>query len=127
VDKKHYAIFNFLILSVCLFIMVYAYFFANNGSGVSCIYQKYLGKPCITCGTTRSFQLILKGQFNKAYTLNSYGVWLFVFFASQIIFRIIALINPYKKISFKKWLWVDVAFTIVLFLLSFGKLIINQL
>lgn len=60
------------------------------GRGV-CIFKNALGIPCAGCGLTRSFLLILQGEFGQAWELHpfAYGWILFltVFFIDRYVLR----------------------------------------
>jgi len=71
-------------------IFVYSGFFSpeKNNYPVVCIHEKLTGEPCLSCGLSHSFSLILRGRLSEAYKWNQYGMRIFLFFVAQLIFRL---------------------------------------
>ncbi len=81
--------------------------------------------PSIYCksrGLTRAFNLILKGEFQKALLVNKYSIRIFLFFIVQFLFRIIFLFIE-KKFSESSIIKYDIPLSILLFVYSFYRLL----
>ena len=66
-----------------------------------CLFDKLVGIECPVCGITRAFCEISKGNYVNAYYLNLSSFFVYIYFISQIIFRIITLMRNHliKKIN----------------------------
>ncbi len=82
---------NIALAGVLFFVFFYSAFFSpeKDNYPVVCIHEKLTGEPCAACGLSHSFSLILKGKISEAYKWNSNGLRVFIFFAGQLIMRIV--------------------------------------
>ncbi len=89
--NEPYLIINIFLAGVVVIIFAYSGFFSpeKDNYPVTCIHEKITGEPCPSCGLSHSFSLILRGRINEAYEWNKYGMKIFLFFASQLLMRII--------------------------------------
>lgn len=89
--KEPYLIVNFFLAGAILLILLYFLIFSpdRNTYPVVCIHEKITGEPCVSCGLSHSISLIMRGRLNEAYTWNQYGMRVFLFFALQLIMRIV--------------------------------------
>ena len=60
----------------------------------SCPSRRFLNARCPGCGLTRSFTLLTHGRFGDAVKLHRIGIPLYLFFAYQVVFRILCLRRP---------------------------------
>lgn len=104
---------NLFLLLIFLFPIIASFFLSVN-SGVKlnlnnvdysinlpCISQVLFHKNCPSCGMTRCFIYMSEFDFNHAFIMNRAGVFLYVFFLVQIIYRILSLYFILKnKIEF---------------------------
>jgi hypothetical protein len=88
--KESYLIINIFFAVLILFIMAYSGIFSpeKDNYPVTCLHEKLTGEPCVSCGLSHSFSLIVRGRINEAYQSNIYGMRVFLFFASQLILRV---------------------------------------
>jgi hypothetical protein len=88
--KEPYLFINIFFAGVILLIFVYSGFFSpeKDNYPVACIHEKLTGEPCISCGLSHSFSLIVRGQIDEAYQWNPYGMRIFLFFAAQLVLRV---------------------------------------
>jgi hypothetical protein len=102
-------------------------FFSQNAHAVSCAYKLATGKPCLSCGLTRSFHAFLTGHWQEAIAWNAYGATIFSFFVIQFIGRLSLIAYPYfyKPLppATPKW---DGIISLILFGICFGRLIVAQ-
>ena len=89
--KDPYLTINIFLTGVIILIFIYSGFFSpeKDNYPVICIHEKITGEQCVSCGLSHSFSLILRGRINEAYKWNKYGMRVFLFFASQLLLRIV--------------------------------------
>jgi len=122
-----YLVINIIFAGVILLIMIYSGIFSpvKDNYPIVCIHQKITGEPCVSCGLSHSFSLILRGQFNEAYSWNQYGMAVFLFFLGQLLMRIIfSLVYIKAQGIHKQLIMYDVIGSIVLFLITFTPFIV---
>jgi hypothetical protein len=90
IRKEPYFIINIFFAGVILLIIAYSGIFSpgKNNYPVVCIHENLTGQPCISCGLSHSFSLIVRGRIDEAFKWNIYGLRVFLFFFSQLILRI---------------------------------------
>jgi hypothetical protein len=88
-DKPYYII-NIVFAGVIVLMLIYSGIFSpeKNNYPVVCIHERLTGEPCFSCGLSHSFSLILRGRIEEANEWNQYGMRVFIFFISQLIFRL---------------------------------------
>jgi hypothetical protein len=122
-----YLIINMILAGVILMIMLYSGIFSpdKNNYPVVCIHEKLTGEPCVSCGLSHSFSLILRGRFAEAYKWNIYGIRVFVFFLAQLFMRIIYSGIYLKRRELRKQLIIfDISGSLIIFLFVFAPFII---
>jgi hypothetical protein len=98
----------------------------ENNYPVTCLHEKLTGEPCVSCGLSHSFSLIVRGRINEAYMWNLYGMRVFLFFASQLILRVAFSVFYLKNQDTRKQLIVvDCIGSGLIFLLSFWPFIVS--
>jgi len=113
---------NSVLAVVIIMIIIYSLVFspARGNYPVTCIHEKITGKPCISCGLSHSFSLILRGRINEAYSWNPYGMRVFIFFMAQLIMRIIFSVYYLKSQGYHRQLIIyDIAGSVLTFLIVF--------
>lgn len=100
---ESYHIINIIFASVIVMVLAYSVFFSpeKNNYPVVCLHEKLTGEPCFSCGLSHSFSLILRGRISEAFEWNQYGMRVFLFFISQLFFRLgflyFSLRNPSNR------------------------------
>jgi hypothetical protein len=120
--REPYLQINFILTGVILLIFVYSGFFspAMDNYPVVCIHEKLTGEPCVSCGLSHSFSLIVRGRISEAYEWNIFGLRVFIFFAAQLFMRIVFSVFYIKYPDWgKQSIIYDIAVSIMLFLVSF--------
>lgn len=120
--NEPYLIINLILAGVVLVVFAYSGFFSpvKDNYPVVCIHQKLTGEPCISCGLSHSFSLILRGKLSAAYEWNAYGLRVFIFFAAQLLMRIVFSIFYIKYPESNKQLIVyDIVISAMFFLVAF--------
>ncbi len=87
-----YQMINILTGLVIVLIFIYSGIF-STGDGyypVECAHISIYGEDCPTCGLSRSFSEMVRGNFSSASEYNRNGPLLFAFFISQLFLRTIA-------------------------------------
>lgn len=90
-DQKVYISVNAIFAGVILIIMGYSGFYSPDESmyPVPCLHEKITGEPCPSCGLSHAFSLIVRGRIDEAIEWNRASPGVFLFFAVQLILRII--------------------------------------
>jgi hypothetical protein len=124
--NEPYLLINIIFAGVILLIIVYSGIFSpgKNDYPVECIHEKLTGLPCVSCGLSHSFSLIVRGRFTEALTWNIYGLRIFLFFALQLVLRV-AFSVFYMKYpdTGKQLIIVDCIGSAIIFLVSFWPFI----
>jgi len=124
--NEPYLFINIFFAGVILLIIAYSGIFSPDKDNypVVCIHQKLTGQPCFSCGLSHSFSLIVRGRVSEAYQWNIYGMRVFLFFASQLILRIVFSIFYLKYPDTRKQLiLVDGIGSGIIFLFAFWPFI----
>jgi hypothetical protein len=89
-SSEPYLIINIILAGVIVLIFAYSGFFSpvKDNYPVICLHEKLTGEPCVSCGLSHSFSLIIRGQVKEAYHWNRYGMQIFLFFLAQLILRV---------------------------------------
>jgi len=89
ISTDPYLIINIFFAGVILLILAYSGFFSpeKNDYPIICMHEKLTGEPCVSCGLSHSFSLIVRGRIDEAYQWNIYGMRVFLFFVLQLILR----------------------------------------
>ena len=122
--KEPYLTINIVLTGVIMLVMIYSIVFSPDKDDypVTCIHEKLTGEPCVSCGLSHSFSLILRGRFDEAYQWNVYGMRVFLFFALQLIMRIAFSLFYVRFTNTRKQLMImDIIGSILLFLLAFRQ------
>jgi hypothetical protein len=126
--KEPYLFINIFFAGVILLIFAYSGFFSpeKDNYPVACIHEKLTGEPCISCGLSHSFSLIVRGRPDEAYQWNPYGMRIFLFFAAQLVIRVAFSIFYQKYPDTRRQLiLVDCFGSGIIFLVAFWPFIAN--
>ncbi|HUX95904.1 MAG TPA: DUF2752 domain-containing protein [Bacteroidales bacterium] len=127
VDESYHII-NIVFAGVIVLILAYSGIFSpvKNNYPVVCIHELLTGEPCFSCGLSHSFSLIVRGRIAEAYEWNQYGMRVFLFFISQLIFRLNFLRLSIKHPDNRKHLIIyDSVSSGLIFLISFWPFIVS--
>ena len=120
--NEPYLIINIIFAGVVILVFAYSGFFSpiKDNYPVVCIHEKLTGEPCVSCGLSHSFSLIMRGRISEAYEWNVYGLRVFIFFAGQLLMRIVFSIFYIKYPGSGKYLIIyDSVVSAMFFLVSF--------
>ena len=120
--NEPYLVINIVFAGVILLIMAYSGIFSPEKGNypVVCIHEKITGEPCVSCGLSHSFSLIIRGRIDEAYQWNRYGMRVFLFFTGQFLLRIIfSLLYTRYPGTRKQLILFDIVGSSVLFLVTF--------
>ncbi len=121
-----YILINIILAGVILLIFAYSGFYSptKDNYPVICIHEKLTGQPCVSCGLSHSFSLIVRGRIAEAAEWNVYGIRVFLFFFCQIFMRIIFSLFYIRNPGYRRELVIyDIAGSLIIFLLSFWPFI----
>lgn len=113
---------NIILTGVILLVFAYSGFFspASDKYPIVCIHEKLTGEPCVSCGLSHSFSLIVRGRISEAYQWNIYGLRVFIFFTAQLLMRILFSVFYVKyPDNGKQLITYDIAVSLMLFIVSF--------
>jgi hypothetical protein len=120
--SEPYITINLVLAGVILLIFMYSGFFSpdKNNYPVVCIHEKLTGEQCASCGLSHSFSLILRGRISEANDWNINGLRVFIFFAAQLIMRVVFSVFYLKYHDTRKQLVTyDIAVSVMFFIVSF--------
>jgi hypothetical protein len=120
--SEPYLLINIILTGAILLILAYSGFFSpeKDNYPVVCVHEKLTGEPCVSCGLSHSFSLILRGKISEAYKWNIYGLRVFIFFAAQLLMRVVFSIFYLKNPNTSKQLITyDIIISIMLFIVTF--------
>lgn len=123
--KQPYQIINLIFAGIFISIMIYSGFFSaeKNNHPIDCQVYESTGKPCPTCGLSRSFSEIVRFELDKAIIYNKYSLKIFSFFFIELVLRLCFFIILYFNfIRLRIILITDIIISVVLFLYCFSDL-----
>lgn len=126
ISGEPYHIINLIFAGVIIIVMIYSGIFSpdKNNYPVVCIHEKLTGQQCESCGLSHSFSLIIRGRITEAYEWNPNGMRVFLFFLSQLIFRLDFLRLSLLRPDNRKWLiFYDSVASGLIFIVSFWPFI----
>jgi len=126
--NEPYLIVNIIFAGVILLIIAYSGIFSpeKDNYPVVCIHEKLTGEPCVSCGLSHSFSLIVRGKIDEAYHWNRYGMQIFLFFAAQLLLRVAFSIFYFKYPIIRKQIIIfDCIGSGAIFLVAFWPFIAN--
>jgi len=121
-SNEPYLIINIILAGVILLIFAYSGIFSpeKDNYPVVCIHEKLSGEPCVSCGLSHSFSLIIRGKISEAYELNVYGLRIFLFFALQLVMRSAFSLFYIRYADTRKQLIIfDITGSAIIFLIAF--------
>lgn len=121
-SNEPYITINFILAGVILLIFMYSGFFSPDKGNypVVCIHERLTGEQCASCGLSHSFSLILRGRISEAYDWNLNGLRVFIFFAAQLIMRVVFSVFYLKHHdSGKQLVTYDIAVSVMFFIVTF--------
>ncbi len=126
--KEPYIRINLILAGVILLIFAYSGFFSPDKDNypVVCIHEKLTGEPCISCGLSHSFSLIVRGKIREAREYNTYGLRIFLFFALELVMRFVFSKIWINRPDVRREIVIyDIVGSIVIFLIAFWPFIVN--
>ncbi len=130
IRNEPYLLINFILAGVIVLVFIYSGIFSpdKNNYPVVCIHEKLTGQPCVSCGLSHSFSLIVRGRFHEAYQWNIYGFRVFLFFFSELILRLVFSVIYIKHPATRRELiLLDSAGSGLIFLITFWPFLANIL
>jgi hypothetical protein len=120
--NEPYLLINIFFAGVIVLIFSYSGIFSpeKDNYPVTCMHEQLTGEPCISCGLSHSFSLIVRGRIAEAYEWNIYGMRVFLFFAAQLMLRIRFSLSYIKnKETQKELIITDCVGSGLIFLIAF--------
>ncbi len=126
-----YKTINVALAGVFGFVIIYSsLIFPNSKNSVSCYYEQKYGVSCPTCGVTRAFNSIIKGDLKIATELNKNSLQLFCFFSFQFLMRLaLVVFNSHVKSvrALNVLIISDITVSSFLFILAFRNIVLDIL
>ncbi len=126
--NEPYLVVNIIFTGVILLIIGYSGIFSpeENNYPVACLHEELTGFPCVSCGLSHSFSLIVRGRINESYNWNPYGMRVFIFFASQLLLRMVfSFFYIRHKATRRELIIIDCIGSGIIFLIAFWPFIEN--
>ena len=120
--QEPYLFINLFLAGIIILVFAYSALFSpvTDNYPVVCVHEKLTGEPCASCGLSHSFSLIVRGEFSEAREWNAYGMRVFIFFAAQLLLRIVFSVYYIKYPQNRRSLILtDSAGSAVMFILTF--------
>jgi hypothetical protein len=122
IRNEPYLIINLILAGVIILVMLYSGIFSplRDNYPVVCLHERLTGEPCISCGLSHSFSLLVRGKWAESYSWNTCGLRVFLFFASQLLMRLVYSFYYIRDTLTRDQLVIlDIAGSSVLFLIAF--------
>lgn len=120
---------NWLLAFVISLMYFYSFIYAGDSAyPIKCYYEIHFHRQCPTCGLSRGFSAIMRGEFKKAAGLNQNAIPLFCFFSIELLARLLInlLLINLKQLKQPRWMLVaDILGSTFLFVFTFHRLILN--
>lgn len=115
---------NFLFGLVMVLVIVYSLLFKADSHPLPALLTEIAGIVPPSKGLSSSFSEIVRGNFDLAIIYNPHGIRIFSFFALQLLMRtFFSLLIKQDVTKLRAVLFIDLAFSLALFIWSFAPLI----
>lgn len=122
-----YKLINYIFAGIIICIFIYSGIFSSekNSYPVHCIHEQITGISCPSCGMSRSFSCVVRGDFKEAAEWNAYGPRVFLFFFFQLLLRVSNIIVLKRKPSLIRQLTIyDISLSIISVVLGFWQFVV---
>ena len=129
-EKNTYLAINAIFAGIIILVFIYSGFFCpeKNNYPLECIHEKITGQPCPSCGLSRSFSFIMRGDISTAASYNKYGLRVFLFFLFHLVMRLSNIVYIIRKpVHLKELTIIDSSIAIITFILAFGQFFVYYL
>lgn len=127
VSKSPYLILNFIFGLIILMVFAYAAIFPPEPGRhpVPCLYTFATGENCASCGLSRGFSYLIRGQINAASEVNTHSIPVFLFFVLQFFMRTgFSIASTKRNIETNKLVTADALLSAVVLLFTFIPLLL---
>jgi hypothetical protein len=127
IRNEPYLVINMAFALFIALILLYSLVFSplRDNYPIPCIHERISGEKCPSCGISHSFSLIVRGKIAEAYTWNSRGMSVFVFFVAQLLLRISFSRSYLKNPDSRRQLIItDITGSSLMFLIAFMPFIL---
>ncbi len=115
---------NSVFAGIIMIVFFYSGFFdpEKDNYPLVCIHEKVTGQPCPSCGMSRSFSCLIRGEPEKAVMFNEYGPRVFLFFLFHLVMRISNIVVVLRKPQFiRELILIDSVLAVITFILAFRQ------
>lgn len=123
-QRQTYLAINAIFAGIIILVFIYSGFFRpeKNNFPVECIHEKITGEPCPSCGLSRSFSYIIRGDLSTAASYNEYGLRVFLFFLFHLVMRISNIVYILREpVYLRELTIIDPVIAIITFILAFRQ------
>ncbi|NLA50137.1 MAG: DUF2752 domain-containing protein [Bacteroidales bacterium] len=127
VRNEPYLVINMAFALFIALILLYSLVFSplRDNYPIPCIHERITGEECPSCGISHSFSFIVRGRIAEAYTWNSRGMSVFIFFVAQLLLRISFFRSYLKNPDSRRQLIItDITGSSLMFLIAFMPFIL---
>lgn len=118
-----YTVINIIFMAIIMAIIFYSLIFVSNHP-IPALLTDTTGIIPPSKGLSRAFSMIVRGKIDAALQLNPHSIRIFMFFALQLLIRIVAIFLSNKtKIKESTLIKVDIMISILLLAFCFAPLI----
>lgn len=117
---------NIVFATVILGLLVYSAIYSPEPDRhpVPCMHSQVTGEPCTSCGLSRAFSFLVRGEADAARALNPQAIPVFLFFVIQLLMRgLSSLVIKTRLIPASRLAATDALLSALLFLWAFLPLI----
>ena len=122
-----YQLINYIFAGIIVCVFIYSGIFSSqtNNYPVHCIHEQLTGISCPSCGMSRSFSSLIRGDIDLAMEMNPYGPRVFLFFVFQLILRVSNIIILKRRPGLvKQLIKLDVGLSILSVGLAFWQFVV---
>jgi hypothetical protein len=125
--RNNYRSINLIFACIITGIFVYSAIYSHKKPShpIPSIFTQITGSESPSSGLSRSFSAIIRYDVQAALKLNPYSIQIFLFFAFQLVFRILTFFLIKSNFSWiNVYILTDITLSVISFLLVFRPLII---
>ncbi len=118
-NANAYRIVNLLLALVVLGVFVYSLLYTPGKHPIPSVFTDITGVETPSKGLSAAFSEVVRGNLSEANSYNAYVLQVFSFFVLQLLLRISLIFVSEKTNRLKMVVWLDVTFSLALFLYCF--------
>lgn len=118
-----YTVLNLCFVAIIFAVFIYSLLFVDNHP-IPSTFTQLTGIEPVSCGLSRAFSQLVRGNLMQALALNPHSVRVFAFFVGQLLMRTAAIVlTHFGRLPRKVLIVSDISISVGLFLFCFAPLI----